>query len=87
MTYNEFYQLFGQGKGYAKSIFKNEYGERFYVLLPYGSPTVFITGEEYDWEVTQLFNPAFDVYAPDELKGIAKALLKLADAKPKKANL
>lgn len=77
MKYPDFFKNFNGY--YDKFSFANKHGENFIVARTKFAPHfTFITGDEYDWEVTQLFNDQFDVYSDEELKQIGKALQAIA---------
>jgi hypothetical protein len=76
ITYEQFKTIASEkGTRYTESKFTNEYGEKFVVIKVeslFGA--IYITGDEYDWKMTSLFNEEFDVYSDRELRQIGNAL-------------
>ncbi len=74
MTYSEFYNKFPKDS-YTRKSFKNEHGERFYVIKTKGFLTIyFITGDETDWDMQPLFHAGFSLYSDGEVREIGKIL-------------
>src|SRR6266508_4639372 len=58
--------------------FENIFGERF-VIIDDGLVGPYITGDEFDWHVTHLFDDF--IYDSNELRKIGKVLIDIADAR------
>lgn len=54
------------------SSFTNEYGEEFRVYN--AGITIYIQGDETDWDIINLFTGNFSIWSKDELSKLGKAI-------------
>ncbi len=73
MKYSDFYNKYL--KAYTKKTFKNELGERFYIVKTKTVPPVYlVTGDETDWNMQPLSHPKFNIYSDNEVRELGKIL-------------
>lgn len=74
MKYDTFWKK--HSNRYLHQDFVNKHGEKFKVIREY--PRTLITGDEFEWELSDLFHKNFNIYTDEEIGMLGEALIKLS---------